>query len=239
MSLPEFINIDIDKRAADINVPILRQPKFMALLKAFLSSTLRLQDNITSDQLANTIYSAWNSATAYAIGDRVNGINLDTKTYECIQPCTNIPTTNKNYWYVVSTDNIGISEKLSYNCQKMQLEYILNKRFNNVSSIYPPYNQPAGNIFIVTNKSYPRILWSARGTNAGGFTTPSLASKHWFCPEKVGLHNALSTSNYTIWVPNTVVTNLGYGFTDLKSLITQEVNKYNAVGLNYDFQPPY
>lgn len=42
-------------------------------------------------------YQSWNSNVAYQVGDIIGNVT-DGKVYECIQDCTNVAQTNKDYW---------------------------------------------------------------------------------------------------------------------------------------------
>ena len=228
--MPDLINIDTNQKAADINVPILRQPKFMALLLAYISPTVKLQSDIFNNYLGSLsyTYSTWVAGNAYNVGDRVTA---GRSSYECIQANTDatITITNTTYWYKVSDDIIGLSERLNYNCQKMQLEYILNKRFNSPSLTNPPYDQITGKIYIVTNPSLPRIAWIGRNNAVSSYIKTTSSTKFYYHPKAL---TSLALNNYTIWVPGALISSLGGG-TAYKQVIANEVNKYNAVGLSF------
>lgn len=230
--IPDLIDIDIQQRMADLNVPVLRQPKFMALLKNFLSYSQKLKDDIGNNIMGSTSYSSWSKHIAYSVGDRVTA---GRASYECVQPTTlGIVPTNTDYWYKIADDIIGLNERLNYNCQRMQLEYILNLRFNNVSSILPPYNSSAGNIYITTNPSYPNILWCARGNGnaSGSFTAPNSSNRFYYCGKEAEIELSIHKPNYAINVPSTLLTSIGGGLSsEGKNIIMAEVIKYNAVGL--------
>jgi hypothetical protein len=232
INLPDLITIDTNQKAADINVPILRQPKFMALLLAYLSPTQKLQNDISNNYLGNLTYAAYASGTTYNFGDRVT---YGIASYEYINTVSgsgNLPT-NINYWYKIANDNIGLSERLNYNCQTMELEFILNRRFNTISSIYPPYNSIAGNIYIVTNPSLPRIAWLGRNNAVSSYVKTKSSTKFNYHPKAL---SSLGSNNYTIWVPGELITPLG-GLSIYQQVIINEVNKYNAVGLTFDIAP--
>jgi hypothetical protein len=226
--MPDLINIDTNQKAADINVPILRQPKFMALLLAYLSPTVKLQNDISTNYLGGLSYAAWVRGATYHVGDRVTA---GRSSYECIQANSNahITITDTNYWYRVAADNIGLSERLYYNCAKMQLEYILNKRFNSGGSIYPPYNSTIRNIYITTNPGLPRIAWLGKNNAVGSWVKPQNASKFYYHTDAI---TGLGPKNYTIYVPSAI-----YSISlDMPDQIIMETNRYNAVGLKFDIQ---
>jgi hypothetical protein len=234
--MPDLINIDTIQKAADINVPILRQPKFMALLLAYLSPTRKLQDDIFNNYLGSLsyTYSTWVAGNAYNVGDRVTA---GRSSYECIQANTDatVTITNTTYWYKVSDDIIGLSERLNYNCQTMQLEYILNKRFNNIpGGTVPPYSHAAGNIYIETNPSLPRIAWIGRNNAISSYIKRNNSTNFYYHTK--GTPN-IGKNNYTINVPTTVLSNLSSDPTDAEQIIITETNKYNSVGLTFDVAP--
>ena len=121
----------------------------------------------------------------------------------------------------------------------LQLQYVLNKRFNFTQSgwtqtpILPPYGVASGNIYIVTNPSYPPILYSAPNGYQTTYTSPKEASQYWYCPPNGFITAGLY--NYTIYVPHSlsVAMNVNYN-TSYIGVITTEVNKYNAAGLTFN-----
>jgi hypothetical protein len=227
---PQLIPINVDLQEVNLNVPILRQPKLSALIAAFLNPTKNLQTDISSNYLGGTTYAAWNTGVNYAIGDRVS---FGTGQYECekanLSHGTNLPS-NPTYWNKITDDNIGLNERLNYNCQKMQLEYILNKRFNNITSILPPYGSGAGNIYIVTNPSQSTIAWIGKNNAISSYIKPLTAVNAYYLTDSL---SSVGTSyNYTIYVPNYIYTALGS--TKAIAIISLEVNKYNATGLTFN-----
>lgn len=231
--MPDLIDVNTNQKATDLNVPILRQRKFLALLFAYLTPTVKLQGDIKDNLLAGVSYPAYSGSTAYVFGDRVS---VGRISYECIQANTGAAVTDTNYWYMVNDDNIGMTEKLNYNCSKMQLEYILNKRFNNLTHIDPPYSAAEGNIYIETNSSLPRIAWIGRNGAASSYIKPLSSNNFYYHPKNF---NYTPNENYFIWVPHTILDLLGYtppNTPDGIKVIRNEVDKYNAVGLTYNVQ---
>ena len=230
-SNPQLIPINVDLQSVNLNVPVLRNPKISALIAAFLKPTKNLQTDISSNYLGDTTYAAWNTGVNYVIGDRRS---FGTGQYECekanLSDATNLPS-NPTYWYKISDDNIGITERLNYNCQKMQLEYILNKRFNNITSILPPYGSGAGNIYIVTNPSLSKIAWIGKNNAVSSYIKPLTAVNAYYLTDS--LSSVATSYNYTIYVPNALVTALG-GMTKAAAMISLETNKYNATGLTFN-----
>ena len=68
----------------------------------------------------------YNPVTAYVRYDRVNYQN---KIYECLEDCTGIEPTNTAYWYKALDDFRGANERMKYNFQRLNMEYMLNRWF--------------------------------------------------------------------------------------------------------------
>jgi hypothetical protein len=68
----------------------------------------------------------WDVSTAYSRYDRVNYQN---RIYECTNDNTGELPTGTGYWTQVLVDFRGATERIKYNCQKIMLEWILNKWF--------------------------------------------------------------------------------------------------------------
>lgn len=240
--MPSLININVNQKGSDNNVPILRQPKFMAFLKSLLSPIIKLQGDIASNYIGGLTYSNWNSGTTYSYGDRVTLPMLSgNASYEYINatPSSGNAVTDTNYWYKLTSDNIGLAERLNYNASKMQLEYILNRRFS-PSTVVPPFDAAHSSIYIVNNGGFARILWSGRGTNAGGYVAPNSATTFYYCPTNSGLSNYFSTKNFTIMVPTAILNSIGFNppnQLDAKRMIAKETEKYNTAGITFDVQP--
>ena len=239
MGFPSITGLNIGQILNNILPPILRQPKNMNYLSCLAGDITTLESQVRSNILAGNLYSAWSGSTNYVITNRVT---VGLITYECIlTPSTGLfpPVLNTTYWLPINTDNIGLNERLNYNCGLLQLQYVLNKRFNFTqtgwagTSILPPYNNTVPNIYIVTNPSYPPILFSSPNGYQTTYTAPKGASQFWFCPPNgfttVGLYN------YTIYVPSALASAMttNYGSSYI-GIITSEVNKYNAAGLTFN-----
>lgn len=226
--MPSLTYIDLQLQAKNTNVPILRQAKMTALINNFIAPQIKKQGDIKDNLLAGVVYSAWLNNVNYALGDRVTVVR---NSYECIVPNINNYVTDPNYWYQVNDDNIGITEKLNYNCGLLQLEYVLNNRFNTITSILPPYNNTVGNIYITTNPVYPKIAWIGRNNSLSSYIKSKNSTKFFYHTDAF---TSLPLPNYYIHVPNLILTLIGASTLNGQQVIRNEVDKYNAVGLTYD-----
>jgi hypothetical protein len=225
--MPTYIHIDVNQKGTDNTVPILRQNKFIAYIKALLAPLIKKTGDIEDVYLGGLTYSAYSNVTSYVYGNRVTVANA---SYECIQANTGIYVTNTDYWYKISNDTIGLTERLNFNCSKMQLEYILNRRFN-PAGVTPPYGSAYHNIYIQTFPSLPRMIWAGRNNALTGYVTTKYSSRHYF----LGSGNpTLNVKNYIIYIPTSVYTSISpYSTPDAVRMVTKEVNKYNAAGITF------
>src|ERR1035437_4545947 len=222
---PVIVPINVNTMATNVVVPVLRKPKLLAYIYALLTGTTTTQNDIATNYLGGLIYIAWGQSVNYALNDR---ISYGSAQYECIQAnystLLNSPS-NPLFWYKICSDNIGVNERLNYNCSLMQLEYALNKRFNSATSILPPYNSGVGNIYITTNANLPRIAYRGRNNAVSSWVAAQSATSFYFHTKG---NPTLTGNNYTIYVPAVI---LSY-YSDL--IIINETNKYNAVGLTFN-----
>ncbi len=225
---------DYNLQADNINNPRFRLPNITTFLHIIAKKTIQwLHDIVFSDYLYGTSYSQY-SGGAYVVGDRVtygNGV-LGIASYECYVANTGKLPTDSNYWLVISTDNIGLEERKTFNAQLLKLEYVLNRRFNPTGTT-PPFGSTYNNIYIVNNPSYAQILYSSTQDNDGTYTAPSSSNTQFYCP----LGNPPTGNfNFTIYVPSAILSGLANTQTQAKQLITSEVNKYNTVGITFNVQ---
>ena len=235
MGVPSIIGINIQQIINNFLPSVMRQPKNINYLTALATDTTTLESQAMANVLGGLTYAVWSGSTNYVITNRVT---VGLITYECIltPPVGLFPATiNTTYWLVINSDNIGLNERLNYNCGMLQLQYVLNKRFNYTqgtwtgTNILPPYNNSVPNIYIVTNPSYPPILYSSPNGYQTTYTAPKGASQFWYCPP-----NGFTTAglfNYTIYVPIALATAMGAMYV---GIITGEVNKYNAAGITFN-----
>lgn len=234
--MPTLININVNQKGSDNAVPILRQNKFIALLKAFLAPLTKLQSDIADNYLGGLVYSAWSNVTTYSYGDRVTlDMLAGNASYEYINatPSSGHYVTDAAYWYKITSDNIGLTERLNYNAQKMQLEYILNRRFSPLT-VSPPFDAAHSSIYITNNQSYSRIAWKGSSNARSSYRKTKAATNFYYHPSG---NPSLSATNFTIHVPVAILSAISpYGIADAKLMMAKETMKYNNAGITFNIQ---
>lgn len=235
--MADLIDINTIQKGSDNTVPILRQVKFIALLKAFLAPAVKLQNDIKNNILAGASYAAYSNVTTYSYGDRVTlGMLAGNASYEYINATASFGNyvTDTAYWYQITTDNIGLTERLNYNGQKMQLEYILNRRFSPLT-ITPPFGSAGVTIYITNSPTLPRIAWRGRNNAVSSYRTTKDATSHWWHPSG---NPDLTATNFTIYVPFPILATIapGGGIAGGKAMMRKEVDKYAIAGKTYNIE---
>jgi hypothetical protein len=103
-----------------------RQDVRLGLLESISEAIQWNRDNFFDKYLEGDSAAAWDVGTNYVRYDRVNYQN---RIYECTNDIISELPTNTDYWVLVVSDFRGATERIKYNCQKIILEYILNKWF--------------------------------------------------------------------------------------------------------------
>lgn len=227
--MSSIYDVDFDNQADEINNPRFRFPDISAFLHVLVKPVQWLRDAFFSDFLNGTNYTAWSSLTAYNKGDRVT---FGRASYECYVANTNqLPTAPESgYWFLICQDNIGIEERKKYTAQKLQLEYILNRRFS-PSTITPPFG--IGTIYIITYASKPRVLYSSTQDKTSGYTFPRTATAFYFCPKGNPSGGAWALPNFIIYVPSAVLAAIDSDVASAKKVIMAETAKYSIGGMTY------
>lgn len=102
-------------------------------------------DKFFDTYINGSSYAFYSNVTAYVDGDRVNYQN---RVYECILASTGNLPTDTTYWVLVANDFRGVVERIKYNCQRLMMEWLLNKWFGST------FNQPGSgtsDIYITDN----------------------------------------------------------------------------------------
>jgi len=134
-----FFNFNIKQRLIDLLPPDKRYTTNIALAQSLLSSLQWLRDKLFDS------YYEGSAASDYATGvyNYLDEVKYNKKIYlSLIDNNTDLPTTNN--WILILNTFIGVKERLSYNGQKIILEYALNKQFE--STFRQPPN--TGDIYI-------------------------------------------------------------------------------------------
>lgn len=182
----------------------------------------RERDLFFNDYVQGNSDSKWDISTTYSRYDRVNYQN---KIYECLQPNTGNLPTDTSYWVLVLGDFRGANERLKYNCQKILMDYMLNKWFGTV------FRQPVdGNsdIWIETTDEIDESLVIApsaipiTGMGTIGFSLSGMGPSHLFV-----------TQNFIVHYPVSIITSTTGG---LYKQMASLVNKYKLFGSTPSYQ---
>ena len=174
--------------------PLKRLPIIINFMNCITYPLLWLNQNYFGTYQSGIGYVTWSNSIAYTAGQQV--IGSDSQVYQCWNPNTgNDPTldTTNLYWFRVSPNWIGATERASYTVSLLSLTFAINRYFNTsfsqppaLSVIYLTPNMPFVPYFTVGNSeqycSYnanqidgniyiPLLMNSAvynRGTSAGG-----------------------------------------------------------------------
>lgn len=182
----------------------------------------RERDLFFNDYVQGNNDSKWDISTAYSRYDRVNYQN---KIYECLQPVTGNLPADTSYWVLVLGDFRGANERLKYNCQKILIDYMLNKWFGTV------FRQPAdGNsdIWIETTDEIGSAFVMEPIT-----ATPSMMFPSEFNLSFMGLAGSFVTQNFIVHYPVSVITSTSG---DLYKQMVSLVNKYKLFGSTPSYQ---
>ena len=128
-------NQDFNKISKNLLPPDKRNSVFISWLIAVMKPLQWLHDLVFIDYANGTDAIEYDNAFPY---ERYNRVVFNQKVYECLADCTGIGPVNVDYWVLVTEDFRGVRERVRYNGQKLRLEWILNKWFNNGSGFVQP-----------------------------------------------------------------------------------------------------
>ena len=187
------------------------------------------QQGIFFDKYLNgSSYSAYSNVTAYTRGDRVNYQN---RVYECTNDTTGNLPIDRNYWYQILGDFRGVTERIKYNCQKLMIEWVLNKWFGTT------FNQPsAGNsdIYIVDNvRDTDTFLVAATSVLDGVFITSETPESAALMDDYIGETPTYSFgANFEVFYPVATITSTT---SDEYYQLVNLVNKYKIYGSTVEY----
>lgn len=126
--------------------PNKRLTKYLAWGRVLLTPLQWLRDRLFNDYKNGTTYTDYNAGTGYVVGDFFKW--TDKGIYFCFAnaPIGTTPL-DTNYFYKTQDSFVGITERMSYNSQKLVFEYALNKWFGQ-TFVNPPSTNP---IYITNN----------------------------------------------------------------------------------------
>lgn len=132
-------NINFGNEVEKLLPPAKREPKNLAWLRSLVKPIQWLRDLFFEDYANGNNDALYDSLATYSVGDRVRYMN---KIYECISNTTaGTNPSNITNWIKILDDFRGARERVTYNGQKIVLEWILNRWFG-TSFIQPDSTNP-------------------------------------------------------------------------------------------------
>ncbi len=202
-----------------------RQDIRLGILDAISEPIQWNRDNFFDSYLEGDDSDVWDVGTNYVRYDRVNYQNM---IYECTNDILGELPTNTDYWVKVLGDFRGATERIKYNCQKIMLEWMLNKWFGTT------FNQPStllnSDFYIVDNARVGNTFTVYENSEIGGeYAASSVYDDTTLTGEWI-----YEEPGYTTDTPNFTVY---YKLTDIPSTsnmkyfqMTDLVNKYKIYG---------
>lgn len=123
--MASIYNITFSTVWSQLSPPSKRSTGFLKWGLSLLKPLQWLRDLFFTKYATGSTYTLWSNVTAYVKGDRVQ---YQAKVYEAYLPNTGeVPTGSS--WILVLEDFRGAYERVTYNGQKLTLEWILNRWF--------------------------------------------------------------------------------------------------------------
>ena len=206
--------------------PQLRQPNFLAWLKVLTTPIQWLRDWFFDVYIGATTYPPYNALAAYNRGDRVffyDNKGLYERTVTGSASGFDGPPSDLGRWFKLQDNFIGVDERVKYNAQIIVFEYALNTFFFTGAIPYKIYiqNNAANYTTFVMGNAGP---YSSNMANTAQWTTANMGNAPTFTPV---------TANFTIFVPNSVLSTLGLTAQDQENAIREFADKYKLAGTTY------
>jgi hypothetical protein len=216
---------DVDFEAVTLSVYPTHKRKDNLLNRAYsLFGSMNYLSTIFSYYRNGATCGGYSSLTTYTYGDMVvfqRAVyfrNEITSGY-----ASGINPSNNSYWIKVLDDFIGVSEKIYFGPQKIVLEYALNRIFQTsfrqpplVSDIYIVNNDTTYNFFDIGIDDTDCATIPIVDTDADYYITFDDGDP--------------SIKDFTVFVPNAVLSALASSPTDQVSIISSVVNRYRLAG---------
>lgn len=211
-------DITLANKATELLPPDKRSSTIVAWVKQLFKPLQQSHYALFVSYKTGSTASVWTAGT-YVYRARVI---YGQTVYESLTDGNTAVPTDTNYWRVYQDYFIGVDERLTYNHQKLVLEYALNTRFGTtfnqpptLSDIYITTNAPGAGVFIVgANEEESSNVFADTSSE---FVINSYSFADFF--------------NFTINVPIAVYTALGSA---ADSVIRNFVDKYNSAGITYN-----
>jgi hypothetical protein len=206
-----------------------RQDVRLGLLQSISEPIQWNRDNFFDEYLEGDSSAVWDAGTNYSRYDRVNYQN---RIYECTNDIIAELPTNTDYWVLVVGDFRGATERIKYNCQKIMLEWILNKWF--AATFRQPSTGLDSDFYIVSNDRDGEIFYVSEESLLDGVYQPSSVSQFGSGAEDfVGESSIFTASaNFTVYYPVATIPLI----TDEKYYqMTGLINKYKIAGSTVEY----
>lgn len=196
-----------------------RQDIRLAINECISAPIQRNRDNFFNYYVNGDDSAVWDIGTNY---DRYDRVNYHNRIYECTDAIIAELPTNTDYWVQVVVDFRGVNERIKYNCQKIILEWILNRWFGTT------FRQPSlagtpSDFYIVNNDRDGDIFYTSEFSLLDGVyqpgSVPQFASQ---MEDYIGESSAFTSSaNFTVY----------YKLTDIPVAVPIDPKYYQMVNL--------
>lgn len=211
-------NVDFENIWSQLTPPVLRKSVHLSWGNVLMAPVQYLRDLVFDDYLDGSTYDTYNSISAYTTGDRV--IYTNRGVYENISGSTGTAPTVTTAWRQISTNYIGVNERVKYNSQKLLFEHALNSNFQ-TSGIFIANSGITASGFIIGETS-------DYSTAIGETTVPTSAAYI------TATFQGLNKTCYTIHVPNSCFTGLSsVNDTERVNIVRNFADQYNIAGMQY------
>lgn len=218
-----FFDLNYSDRIVELLPPDKRTPIEVSWWRAVVKQLDWVRRNIFVDYKTGSVYPDW-GVGSYNKGDRVI---YGQSVYESLVSSNTAVPTDSTKWRIYQLYFIGTDERILYNGQNLVLNYALNKRFETnfrqpplVSDIYFTINTPL---------PLPFSVGSIEGNSSTVFNTGSSESV-------INYYNFTTFYNFVINIPVAVWTALSTDVNARNKIISNFVNQYLPVGINYQIQ---
>jgi hypothetical protein len=201
----------------------------LALLECISNSVQFNRDNFFDSYLEGDSAAVWSAATNYVRYDRVNYQN---RIYECTNDIIAELPTNTSYWVLVVGDFRGATERIKYNCQKIILEYVLNKWF--ATTFEQPSSGIDSDFWIESNDRDGDIFYVSEDAELNGIYLPSVVPASASLSEDyVGETSTFTAqANFTVNYPVATIPSTS---DDKYFQMTSLMNKYKIAGSTVEY----
>ncbi len=214
--------------------------KRLPVISAYVDALITPMQYLNNKDIAyiyGSTFSYYATSSTYNNGDFVNGgLYYNNATYQSITSSNiNNILSSTSSWQQYTDCFIGISERYNYNCQKIVLEFGLNRWFNTT------FRNPNGvtgssvlsDIYIQDNflLTGPFIMGPFGDLRTS--TMAPMVSSSFMGVTTSYLTGGTSPYYYTIWVPSAILASIPGGTTS----VTNITNKWNALSINFNVMP--